>query len=213
MSNTLQNWLQTATDNLAPRAVTQISNEITAHVRSAAAQHQLEGMAENAALELAVKELGSAKAAARGYRQAHLTATEFQMLRRGDCTQIVTRVLFIVIYIGLAAFQFGSGFGPLGISSLLIYTSIAVASAIGLLAERFERVEQRALCQLIAMISMVTCFLVAYSFFIIEGLKFSSDSPLAGVGGLVLLASSFWIMTIWNLWRKTVHIASSQLRR
>jgi len=83
--------------NLAPRAVTQISNEITAHVQSATAQCQPEGMSEASALELAVQQPGSAKVAARGYRRAHLTATKFQMLGRGDPKQIVRRVVLLML--------------------------------------------------------------------------------------------------------------------
>ena len=55
MNNTLKTWLEVAMRNLAPRAVTQISNEITAHVQSATAQRQLEGMSEASALELTVQ--------------------------------------------------------------------------------------------------------------------------------------------------------------
>ena len=75
----------------------QISNEITAHVQCATAQCQLEGMNESSALELAVQQLGSAKVAARGYRWAHLTATEFQMLSRGDPKQIVRRIVLLML--------------------------------------------------------------------------------------------------------------------
>ena len=212
MTGALESWLETATRNLAPRAVTQISNEITAHVQSAVAQHQLEGMGEEVALELAVRELGSAKVAARGYGRVHLTVSEFQMLRRGDRTQIATRVLFIVVFLGLAAYQLRGISGPLGVSSVTMSMGIAVMSAITLLAERFERMEQRALCQLSAMVLVLICFLVAYIINLIEGLKLSSDSSFVSFGGFVFLMFTFWLHRMWSLWRKTIRITSSQLK-
>lgn len=55
MNDLLQYWLEVATKKLAPEAAEQVRAEITAHIESAVSQHQLEGMTDELALELAVK--------------------------------------------------------------------------------------------------------------------------------------------------------------
>jgi hypothetical protein len=80
----LETWLATATKNLAPKAVVKVREDISMHVETAVNRYQLERHSELEALELAVKDLGDAKVAARGFEKAYLTVAEldnFQKLK------------------------------------------------------------------------------------------------------------------------------------
>jgi hypothetical protein len=72
----LENWLATATENLAPKAVTKVREDISMHVETAVNRYQLERHSELEALDLAVDDLGDAKIAARGFEKAYLTNKE-----------------------------------------------------------------------------------------------------------------------------------------
>ena len=196
MTNALQTWLETATHNLAPRAVTQISNEITAHVQSAASQHQLEGMGEDEALELAVRELGSAKAAARGYRRAHLTVGEFKALSGSDIPVIVLRGLAFV------AFTFAAGWQVFGRSPQLelavLFSGQAVFNVFLLWAERYDRFEHKAFYQFAA----ITALFMTCVFGIIYTANTQQQMPLSFVIFGATIVTGYAAKHQWMTWQK-----------
>jgi hypothetical protein len=75
---TLETWLETARANLAPRARELVREQITEHFQNASHRYQVEGKGEVEARELAIKDLGDAKAAARGFEKAYLTQEELE---------------------------------------------------------------------------------------------------------------------------------------
>jgi len=74
----LSEWLEIATENLAPSARERISADITSHYDQAVHGHEQNGLPRPAAEAAALAELGDAKAAARRFRRAHLTESEFR---------------------------------------------------------------------------------------------------------------------------------------
>jgi uncharacterized membrane protein len=73
---TLETWLETARLNLAPRARELVLEQITDHFETAKHRYQLEGQAEQQAEKYALRDLGDAKKAARGFEKAYLTDEE-----------------------------------------------------------------------------------------------------------------------------------------
>jgi hypothetical protein len=76
----LETWIATATENLAPKAVVKVREDISMHVENAVNRYQLEGHSELEADRLAVNDLGEAKVAARGFEKTYLTVKEFEDL-------------------------------------------------------------------------------------------------------------------------------------
>ncbi len=74
----LETWLATATENLAPKAVVKVREDISMHVETAVNRYQLERHSELEALELAVKDLGDANISTRGFEKAYLTISELE---------------------------------------------------------------------------------------------------------------------------------------
>ncbi len=70
----LTEWLATATLDLVPSAQARIRAEISAHHAEAVDAHLAAGLAEPAAHQAALTELGDAQAAAVRFRRGHLTA-------------------------------------------------------------------------------------------------------------------------------------------
>jgi hypothetical protein len=76
MNQNLQNWLETATQNLAPAAKARVCEQLLEHHAAALEQHQPKPNAE----ALALADLGNAEDAAKKFEQAYLTAREWQQL-------------------------------------------------------------------------------------------------------------------------------------
>jgi hypothetical protein len=98
----LETWLATATENLAPKAVTKVREDISMHVENAVNRYQLERHSELKALELAVKDLGDAKIAARGFENTHLTKKELEKFvteRQSASNQIWIGIMWSVFFI------------------------------------------------------------------------------------------------------------------
>ena len=75
-------WLEIATEKLAPAAKERIRAEIVSHYDEAVDGHLQNGLPRSAAHAAALAELGDAKAAATGFRRAHLTKFEFRIVVR-----------------------------------------------------------------------------------------------------------------------------------
>jgi hypothetical protein len=93
----LETWLATATKNLAPKAVVKVREDISMHVETAVNRYQLERHSELEALELAVKDLGDAKIAARGFEKAYLTVSDMQGLA-ADQKIVANKIWFSVLW-------------------------------------------------------------------------------------------------------------------
>jgi hypothetical protein len=78
--HTLESWLAIATKKLSPAALERVTLEIQSHFEDATASHQTEGVSETEAKARALEDLGNAKAAARRFRQSHLTKSEARRL-------------------------------------------------------------------------------------------------------------------------------------
>ena len=184
--------------------MTQISNEITAHVRSAAAQHQLEGMGEGAALELAVQQLGSARAAARGYRRAHLTVGEFKALDRHDQPGALWMSLVIPASATGIWLNFTSRTPRLELvffqAGLMLYSLLLLVAS---LCKRFER---KAFYQLLAFSTVWISTVIAsiYSIHTQQQTLMSAMISIAAVAGFYALIGQ------WMTWQK-LRVISSQL--
>jgi hypothetical protein len=95
----LETWLATATKNLAPKAVVKVREDISMHVETAVNRYQLERHSELEALELAVKDLGDAKVAARGFEKAYLTTAD--MIGLADDQKMVANKIWLSVLWGL----------------------------------------------------------------------------------------------------------------
>ena len=74
----LAEWLEIATEKLSHPAKSRISADITSHYDEAVHGHVQNGLPAPAAQVAALAELGDEKAAARRFRRAHLTQSEFR---------------------------------------------------------------------------------------------------------------------------------------
>jgi hypothetical protein len=97
----LETWIATATENLAPKAVQKVREDITMHVETAVNRYQLERHGELEALEMAVKDLGDAKIAARGFEKAYLTKNDLENFSY-DQKQAKDQLWFGVILFGFS---------------------------------------------------------------------------------------------------------------
>ena len=205
MDSTLSTWLETATRNLSPRAVTQVSLEITAHVQTAAARHQLVGMSVDAALELAVTELGSAHAAARGYRRAHLTMGEFNALDRlalpgalwmsalipTSATGIWLNLTSRTPQLEMVFFQ----------SGLMLYSLLFLVASVH---KRFERK---------AFFLLLTCVTVWVGAVIasVYSIQTQQQALMRAMVLVVVIGGFYALIQQWTTWQK-LRVSSSQLR-
>jgi hypothetical protein len=78
----LDEWLEIATEGLAPAAKERIWADIASHYDEAVAGHLDNALPMSAAQTGALAELGDAKIAARRFRRAHLTKYEFQQVAK-----------------------------------------------------------------------------------------------------------------------------------
>lgn len=196
MTGALETWLETATRNLAPRAVTQISNEITAHVHSAVAQHQLEGMSAELALELAVKELGSAKAAARGYRRAHLTVGEFRAL---DCHDLpIALWMSVVIPACATGIWLNLTSRTPQLELVFFQAGLMLYSLLFLVASLCKRFERKAFFQLLAFTTVWVSSVIG-SIYSIE----TQQQTLMSAMILIAAVTGFYaLIRQWMTWQK-----------
>ena len=74
----LSEWLEIATEKLAPGARDRIRTDITTHYDEAVEAHAQKGLPMLAAQAAALAQLGDENAAARRFRRAHLTESEFR---------------------------------------------------------------------------------------------------------------------------------------
>ena len=206
MTNALDTWLETATHNLAPRAVTQIGNEITAYVQSAAAQHQLEGMNEGAALELAVRELGSAQAAARGYRRAHLTIGEFKALDRHDLPIAQWMSLAIPAYAMAIWFNLTSRTPQL--EMMFFHSGMIVFSLLFLVSSLCKLFERKAFFLLLTILALW----VSAIFGSVYAIKVQQQTPLNIVIFVLTVTGFYFAIRQWMTWQK-LRVPSSELKR
>ncbi len=206
MNNSLQTWLEMATRNLAPRAVTQVSNEINAHVQSAVAQHQLEGMAEDAALELAVRELGSAAAAARGYRRAHLTVGEFKALDRHDLP--IALWMSVVIPSSATGIWLNLTSRTPQLELVFFQAGLMLYSSLFLVASLYSRFERKAFFLLLAILALW----VSAIFGSVYAVKVQQQTPLSLVVVVLTVTGFYGAIRQWITWQK-LRVSSSQLSR
>ena len=114
------------------------------------------------------------------------------------------------LFVGSVAFQFKFSLIPSGISSSFL-SGAAIATAISLIAECFERLEQRALCQLLSVVVMFIWFLILIVNSIFFDQLFATSGYVATAVFVIIffLTLAFGVFSQWNVWRKTVHITSS----
>ncbi len=77
----LRAWLHTATHDLCDEARTRIESEVRRHVEETASALLTEGRPHEAAFEEAVRGLGSATIAKRGFRETNLTQRQSRLMR------------------------------------------------------------------------------------------------------------------------------------
>jgi hypothetical protein len=106
-SGTVAEWLELATNRLAPAARARIGVEIEAHFAEAMEAHRQAGMSETAARTAALAELGDAWAAARRFRKQHLTVWEAQEV---EAMAANARSVFrlVLAYVWFALFLLGA---------------------------------------------------------------------------------------------------------
>jgi hypothetical protein len=196
MNDALQTWLETATRNLAPRAVTQISNEITAHLQSAAAQHRLEGMGEDAALELAVRELGSAKAAARGYRRAHLTIGEFKALNRHDLP--IASWMSVLIPTGATGIWLNLTSRTPQLELVFFYLGLMLYSLLFLVSSLCKQFERKALYQLFAVVAIWVTSVVGS----VYSVSFQQQTLMSTMILIASVTACYTAIRQWMTWQK-----------
>jgi hypothetical protein len=104
----LETWIATASENLVPKAAEKVREDISMHVGTAINRYQLERRSELEALELAVKDLGNAKVAARGFEKTYLTVQELaKFSNEKDSAHIYTWYgIFFLFYTILLIFMY-----------------------------------------------------------------------------------------------------------
>ena len=114
------------------------------------------------------------------------------------------------LFVGSVAFQFKFSLTPSNILSGF-FSGAAIATAISLIAECFERLEQRASCELLSVVAMFIWFLILIvnSKFFDQLFATSGDVATAVFVIYFFLTLAFGVFSQWNVWRKTVHITSS----
>lgn len=98
----LETWIETATENLAPKAVEKVREDILMHIDNAVQRYQLERHSELEAFELAVRDLGDAKIAARGFEKAYLTVKELETFiteKKGTSNQLWFGFIWFTFFI------------------------------------------------------------------------------------------------------------------
>jgi hypothetical protein len=96
----LETWIATASENLVPKAAEKVREDISMHVETAVNRYQLEQYSELEALKLAVKDLGDAKVAARGFEKAYLTNIELDLLA-SDQKTVANKIWLSMLWFGI----------------------------------------------------------------------------------------------------------------
>lgn len=199
MNDLLQYWLEVATKKLAPEAAEQVRAEITAHIDSAISQHQLEGMTDELALELAVKQLGSAEDAARDLARVHLTVVEVSSFNRASLLVNALRLLGVLALLTsmISGFMGGavrldviaSNFGFLLCAALLVWT------------DKNATLERRAFFKLLSFFALfIGCATAIVVASVTQQALF-----LIGLYTPMTLFTVGATFAFWRIWRKTVH--------
>ncbi|MFA6240624.1 MAG: permease prefix domain 1-containing protein [Candidatus Hydrogenedentales bacterium] len=78
----LTEWLSKATEGLCVEARERIETEVRRHIAETAAELEAEGMSAVEAFDAALRQLGSAKVARRGFVRTNLTQAEYELLMK-----------------------------------------------------------------------------------------------------------------------------------
>ena len=197
--NHLKNWLEVATGKLAPDAGSQVRAEITAHIESAVSQHRLEGMTDELALELAVKQLGSAEDAARDLARVHLTVIEVSSFNRASLLVNALRLLGVLALLTAMILSFVGGVFRLDAFSS--NTGFLLSAALMVWSDQCKTLERRAFSKLLAFFAL---FVGCATAIVVAAV---TQRPLALLG-LYLPMTLFTggaTFVFWRIWRKTVH--------
>ncbi len=172
----LETWLATATENLVPKAELKVREDISMHVENAVNKYQLERQSELEALELAVKDLGDAKIAARGFEKTHLTKREMDSLVSGQketankmWLSVFCFVVFILQIIGLSSAR-----------QLYVYSGFTFVTGLqflfnGLVARKSQLKFYLNLSLILTTIYMILFIAYAISFYLF-GIEINRDS-------------------------------------
>jgi hypothetical protein len=115
----LSDWLETATRGLVPSAQTRIRAEIEAHYAEAVHAHMVQGLSEPDAQAQALADLGYAYAAARRFRQEHLTTMDATMAALNVHCQSWMGSILLIASITTSFFSFFHPTDPPDLSGVL----------------------------------------------------------------------------------------------
>ena len=184
----LSEWLHIATKNLAPMAIPRISKDITSHDEEAVERHIENGLPTSGAEAAALADLGDARAAARRFRRAHMTISEFRTVSlltraprnwKGPSVQAAGYCLFCFLcFVNLHLFRVTNSFAYGEVAVLLLFRIVSI-----LLARRESAVPTP---QLLVLMASLNSFYTGLLTSVYPALVFAPYLPAKGEYG-------FWL--------------------
>lgn len=206
----LSDWLHIATGKLAPAAKERICADITSHYDEAVAERMQSGLPMCAAQAAALADLGDAKAAARRFRQTHLTESEFRLVTRmGESprrcnwqARVAVEALFCLACLILLLLLYLSP-----TTDIMEYVVIALLPVLRIIALALARYES-AVPTPRALLLMESVHVFSFGMlFLVQIIMFATTSALGWelvvlfgmtVGGFFMIGHSLWLFRLRN---------------